>query len=556
MCFRDYCEVSTEEELLAAVQALHEGHGTDDIIIKNDIEVHTPIVIDTKSEYGTSITITVPEHDITDDRCGSRSMIMDEMHCRTITVKAAEGFTGTALFRIGEYDSVSFKGNCTAALVIDGGDKTTCIINYGMTQLDDNTVVTHGRAPCGGGIINYNHLCISGCRIIHNNAEIGGGIDNRCFCNMTSGEISHNTATDSGAGIRNRRFFRMYDGLITHNTSLDMSGGGGGGGVHNDGGSKGMADDESCKYVLGWYDEAHFEMYGGEITYNTSWWGGGVGSSGIFTLYDGKICYNTARSRGGGVHNNDTFKMHGGTISHNVSIEKGTYWHGGGVANMRDFIMYSGLIEYNTSDEGGGVDNEGVFCMHGGRISSNIAHSSGGGIHNHCMFRLYKGSVSQNTAHDSGGGVYNTDDMLMYGGAIYHNSAKYGGGIYNHLLHDSSEHPLIIYGGEVQYNAALTGGGICHDTGDELPKKALLVIGAPPSSRRKPKVILNQGGLPPAEDEDIVYYENVGIPPDIIEGRCEVGVIRSISQPEEPQIIRTASQKTDSAAIDLPPAHT
>lgn len=60
MNFYDTCEVSTEKELLDAVQALNEGRGQSTVIIKNDIEIHSPIVIDTKSEYGCSITIPVP----------------------------------------------------------------------------------------------------------------------------------------------------------------------------------------------------------------------------------------------------------------------------------------------------------------------------------------------------------------------------------------------------------------------------------------------------------------------------------------------------------------
>lgn len=117
--------------------------------------------------------------------------------------------------------------------------------------------------------------------------------------------------------------------------------------------------------------------------------------------------------------------------------------------------------------------------------------------------------------------------------------------IYNNPL----EEPLIIYGGELRYNAAQRGGGIYNgiidlygyeepeEGSDEFLETPVLVIGSPLSSRNKPVVTDNQGGLPPTEDEDIVSIEcNKDFRlPDIIEGACEVGIVRNIPKPKEPR---------------------
>ncbi|MCL2808470.1 MAG: hypothetical protein FWD24_00230 [Treponema sp.] len=90
------------------------------------------------------------------------------------------------------------------------------------------------------------------------------------------------------------------------------------------------------------------------------------------------------------------------------------------------FFMYGGTIEKNKSLVGGGVSvgMDGIFEMHGGTISSNIAGESGGGI---CV-------NSNGTFIMYGGVVYGTDDpglanisvddgdsLINYGVAIYGN---------------------------------------------------------------------------------------------------------------------------------------
>ena len=148
----------------------------------------------------------------------------------------------------------------------------------------------------------------------------------------------------------------MYGGAITNNSC-----GSSGGGVYVEHGT--------------------FNMSGGEISSNTSgYYGGGIElSSSTFTMTDGSISQNKAKENGGGidVSAGSTFTMYGGTITGNTS------YIGGGVAvekyGNNTFNMNGGAITDNTatntgSETGGGVyvESDGIFNVSGAaKITDN-----------------------------------------------------------------------------------------------------------------------------------------------------------------------------------------
>ena len=175
--------------------------------------------------------------------------------------------------------------------------------------------------------------------------------------NMYGGAITNNSCGSSGGGVYvERGTFNMYGGAITNN-SCGLSGGG--------------------VYV----ERGTFNMSGGEISGNTSGeYGGGIElSSSTFTMTDGSISQNKAKENGGGidVSAGSTFTMYGGTITGNTS------YIGGGVAvekyGNNTFNMNGGAITDNTatntgSETGGGVyvESDGIFNVSGAaKITDN-----------------------------------------------------------------------------------------------------------------------------------------------------------------------------------------
>jgi hypothetical protein len=173
----------------------------------------------------------------------------------------------------------------------------------------------------------------------------------------------------------------------------------------------------------------------GKIAENVALGGGvSVGLWGIFELKGG-IIYKNLGSDAGGVHNSGAivYMYDGGEIIDN----KGP-WSAGGVMNQGMFYMYGGKISRNFGGLGGGVSNflppllglGGWFHMWGGEISNNTGDGSGGGVVNDAFFYMHDGEIYGNhTNFGMGGGVYNgnpgyEDDgiFIITGGTIYGNN--------------------------------------------------------------------------------------------------------------------------------------
>lgn len=119
-----------------------------------------------------------------------------------------------------------------------------------------------------------------------------------------------------------------------------------------------------------------------------------------------------------------------------------------------------------TGGKGGGVRNDGTFCMYGGRISGNSCEdTSGGGVNNQGVFQMYGGEISGNSAvgyGGVGGGVYiGKGTFAMYGGKISGNTSNTGGGVGS----------LSIAGTPFIYNEPLTIGGDAVISGNTCNEK-------------------------------------------------------------------------------------
>ena len=191
---------------------------------------------------------------------------------------------------------------------------------------------------------------------------------------------------------------------------------------------------------------------------NSYSYGGGVYSSGTFTMNDGKISGNIAsssstsytspaNSNGGGIYSFGTFIMNGGEISGNTasssysysSSNPNSYSYGGGVYS-NTFTMNGGEITGNTASSsnsssysyGGGV-RSGTFTMNGGKISGNTAsssHSSSNPFSSPSNSYSYGGGVCSETFTMNGGEISGNTASSSYSYS-YSNSYSHGGGVFS-----------------------------------------------------------------------------------------------------------------------------
>ncbi|MDR2707204.1 MAG: hypothetical protein LBB87_00430 [Nitrososphaerota archaeon] len=172
------------------------------------------------------------------------------------------------------------------------------------------------------------------------------------------------------------------------------------------------------------------------------------------------------------VEDNGILTIDGIIVTHEGYVEgRGITVESGG-----KLVLLSGEISGNTAPMSfggvggpqgfsGGVYNDGIFEMYGGKISNNRAsNGAGGGVgnYNYGIFEMYGGEIFNNTALSitstnawgAGGGVTNGGTFVMSGGEIYNNHVDfYGGGVYN-------SGTFVMSGGKISGNTAGTGGGV------------------------------------------------------------------------------------------------
>ncbi len=213
-------------------------------------------------------------------------------------------------------------------------------------------------------------------------------------------------------------------------------------------------------------DGCTLNMYDGVTLSDNEVIQGGTAGAGVTVQYSGRNGENST-----------IFNMYGGAIKNNTTY----FGLGAGVSVMNNssdrdpvhavFNMYGGLIEGNTIQEtsGGYVNGAGVysqfgtFNMYGGVIRGNTAPGSGGGICIlHGAFTMTAGTVEENTSQ-YGAGVYLSNSsvhiqaaegnscIVQNNKATHTTEASYGGGFYL-----SSCENAVISGVEITGNTVDT----------------------------------------------------------------------------------------------------
>ncbi len=266
------------------------------------------------------------------------------------------------------------KGSLTIEDSSFGDGKITGAINFGYGAIN----VYGGNLVLNGGSITGNETYPYG------ETWAGGVAVRDGTFTMNGGSITENSSKGNGSGVAIvRGTFIMNGGVIANNTT-DSSTNARGVYIHSDSTFTMNGGEISNNSEGGVYAAGTFTMNGGIISKNgiipyvDHNLGGGVyvGSTGVFTMYDGKIIENNSDGNGGGVYvDGGTYTMSGGEISGNTC---GNY--GGGVMlDSGRFEITGGVITLNKGCPGGGVyvSAGAVFAISGSpNITNNILYTN------------------------------------------------------------------------------------------------------------------------------------------------------------------------------------
>ena len=261
-------------------------------------------------------------------------------------------------------ENVIFENNKAS---IDGG----AIYNLGYLRMTNCIIRNNYAGDTGGGIYNGSDgtLEFNNVEICNNVSETrGGGIN--MHTNNTSVlrncNIHDNTVKkDHGGGIyfdEDGESLELYDTIIKNNktTGSDSKGGG---------------------FCL---EDGTINIYGGEISGNTSDFGGGFYLDDDVNIkpYERQtiIENNHANKQGGGIYCDDDLKLENCIIRGNTS-----QYEGGGIyVNTGNCYVENILIQRNQSigSNGGGIYvDDADLLIRGGEISYNIARIAGAGVY-------------------------------------------------------------------------------------------------------------------------------------------------------------------------------
>lgn len=188
-------------------------------------------------------------------------------------------------------------------------------------------------ASYGGGIyinkLSQAYLGYSGIDEENNlkTETLKGGV---CF---NCAFIARVVTTGFGGGVYNKGILRMNSGNISHNTSSETCGGG----VYN-------------------VSKAEFSMTGGAIESNSAVYGGGVYNEGIFNVSKGNIKSNTVTENGGGIYTASAADTDE-TVLEGSEITENTAKNGGGVYIAKGKLDIKGatIFKENTATGLGGA---------------------------------------------------------------------------------------------------------------------------------------------------------------------------------------------------------
>ena len=371
--------------------------------------------------------------------------------------------------------SLSLKGAGSTKTIVDGNkagsvfaigklNRNIDVVLSGMTiQGGTGTIIGGNKYNlCGGGILNYGRLTVTGSTISGNVIPVnvfpetpnewrlywggyGGGIYNAGTLTVTGSTISKNEANGGdGGGIYNSGTATVTSSTVSENAAPDYL---------------------SPPYANG----ERFQLRGD---------GSGIYNAGTLAVTGSTISKNVAKGMGGGIYNTDTgvATVTGSTISGNAAGSSMGWYYGGGIFNNGKLVVQGATrISGNKASRGGGIDNsggKGKATVIGSTISENTAFTAGGICNSNTGRLEVTGStISKNAANFDGGGIsnFNGGTAIVTSSIISENTAELfdGGGI-------SNAGTLTVTGSTISKNAAYRGGGISNNYGNSKVTNSII----------------------------------------------------------------------------------
>lgn len=331
-----------DSTLSAAVTAIGSGKGT--IKVLKDIELSAKI------DISGDITMIAGDSDVTIKRASTltAASLVEVKEGATLTLGTEEAMSHTLTFDGGAVWDGGHPNEYTVYSTIQPNNKGT--------KAEDSLVTTYGTINMYANVVMQNNH--------NNNSYFGANMEHK----------------GSGVYIGKNGVFNMHGGTIQDNSCASQGETGGGVAISS-------TDDTN-------ETPAVFNMYGGEICYNTAGTGGGV-------------CVSSPND----VHSHEaTFNMHGGEIKNNTaSVVNATGGGGVFVGASAIFNMENGTIQSNKASSdihryesygtGGGVGSIGTFKMSGGTITKNEGLNGAG------VFLNTSNGGDASTADISGGSI-------------------------------------------------------------------------------------------------------------------------------------------------------
>lgn len=289
----------------------------------------------------------------------------------------------------------------------------------GVLNVTNSVIANNEANRAGGGIetrggagnqVTLTDVALVG-NVVNNNPGNGGGLHGGADANVdvTNSLVANNAAGFEGGGLWIANGALNIDGSrIANNVAQGdrLNGGGGGGGIVVNG--SGTANISGNTLIVG---NAATGIQGS---------GGGIfnKADGTVNVFDSRISANSASRAGGGIENaggtvsllratlGGASPAAGNMAGTDPGNGGGLHTGGSGVVTIADSV-----VAYNTASEGGGLWNSGAgsLSVNNSTISNNQATvSTGGGVHqdgNNGTTSLTYVTVARNSAAGAGGGV-------------------------------------------------------------------------------------------------------------------------------------------------------
>jgi len=427
------------------------------------------------------------------------------------TIKNAS-FSGNSAYYDEDYDL----GGMGGALYVTAAATVTVT----DTIFGDNVAVVNPDnewdGGCGGAVINYGNLTVTGGEFSGNSAYYGAGLYNQAGAGtpmtVTNANFLNNSATYGGAGICNCWGELVVSGGTYSGNTVEFRDGAGianwsdatitdaifmenvavkGGAIGHTGttltvdgavfGENGATEEGGAIWIMNEWGDSVATLVNCSYTENTAEAGGAIWNGEELTVSGGEFSGNAASDgKGGALYNSGAAVVSGANFVDNTAIYGGAIWHGGETLELADAYVADNTAIYGAAlyANGSGATVISAASFEGNRAYYDEDYDLGGmggalyvtaAATVTVTDTIFDGNVAEVNPDNEwdggcGGAVINYGNLTVSGGAFNANSAYYGAGLYNQA---GAGTPMTVADADFANNSATYGGGaICNCWGE------------------------------------------------------------------------------------------